>query len=190
MPRTSRTLRLVLLTASTSLAAGGVLLPSGAFAAPAAPHTTTAPADEDGSHPQDSEPQDSEPQDSEPGESDAKDAETGVVPEGYCNDPKAAPGLCVNGKPLPKGDGSVKVPQGEKPKDSGTGVVPEGYCNDPKAAPGLCVNGKPLPKGDGSVKVPKGSTICLGVDTPEQCAARQQPVVKSPTGSSTAELAV
>ncbi|WP_371642730.1 hypothetical protein [Streptomyces mirabilis] len=39
MPRTSRTQRLVMLTASTALAAGGVLLPTSAFAAPALPHT-------------------------------------------------------------------------------------------------------------------------------------------------------
>ncbi|MFD7445777.1 hypothetical protein [Streptomyces sp. NPDC059909] len=36
MARTSRTQRFVMLTASTALAAGGALLPSGAFAAPAA----------------------------------------------------------------------------------------------------------------------------------------------------------
>ncbi|MFJ4776686.1 hypothetical protein [Streptomyces sp. NPDC088762] len=54
----------------------------------------------------------------------------------------------------------------------------------------VCVDGKPLPKGDDSVTVPQGSQLCLGVDTPEQCAARQKPVVQSPTGSSTLQLAV
>ncbi|MFG2294107.1 hypothetical protein [Streptomyces sp. NPDC048603] len=196
MPRTSRTLRLALLTASTSLTVGGVLLPTAAFAAPAAPHAATAPAaaanDEDGfgsltvfgeedqspqdespqdeapqdESPQDEAPQDEAPQDPSPSEETAPD--DGIVPESYCNDPMAAPGLCVDGKPLPKGDGTVVVPQA--PPDSG--IVPDSYCNDPMAAPGLCVNGKPLPKGDGSVKVPQGTLI------------------PSPTGSSTAELAV
>ncbi|MFE2972736.1 hypothetical protein ACFXKC_56315 [Streptomyces sp. NPDC059340] len=51
MPRTSRTQRLVMLTASTALAAGGVLLPTSAFAAPSIPHTgavATAAAHHDG----------------------------------------------------------------------------------------------------------------------------------------------
>lgn len=39
MTRTSRTQRLVMLAASTALAAGGALIPSSAFAAPATPHT-------------------------------------------------------------------------------------------------------------------------------------------------------
>ncbi|MEV6651144.1 hypothetical protein [Streptomyces sp. NPDC051219] len=42
MFRTSRTQRLALLTASTALAAGGSLLSSSAFAAPAAAHTAPA----------------------------------------------------------------------------------------------------------------------------------------------------
>ncbi|MFD7279180.1 hypothetical protein ACFV80_19585 [Streptomyces sp. NPDC059862] len=41
MTRTSRTQRLVMLAASTGLAAGGALLPTSAFAAPATPHTGT-----------------------------------------------------------------------------------------------------------------------------------------------------
>jgi predicted nucleic acid-binding protein len=45
MTRTSRTQRLVMLAASTALAAGGALIPSGAFAAtPATPHTGTVTA--------------------------------------------------------------------------------------------------------------------------------------------------
>ncbi|QIZ00899.1 hypothetical protein HEP87_53485 [Streptomyces sp. S1D4-11] len=39
MTRTSRAQRLVILAASTALAAGGALIPSSAFAAPATPHT-------------------------------------------------------------------------------------------------------------------------------------------------------
>ncbi|MFF7888264.1 hypothetical protein ACH40F_44325 [Streptomyces sp. NPDC020794] len=57
MPRTSRTQRLVMLTASTALAAGGVLLPTSAFAAPALPHTgavATAAAHHDGNSDRDS----------------------------------------------------------------------------------------------------------------------------------------
>ncbi|CAM5575141.1 hypothetical protein [Streptomyces avidinii] len=44
MSPTSRTLRFALLAASTSLAAGGALLPTGALAAPAPTHTITLPA--------------------------------------------------------------------------------------------------------------------------------------------------
>ncbi|WP_030296946.1 hypothetical protein [Streptomyces katrae] len=156
MSLTSRTLRLALLTASTSLAAGGVLLPTGAFAAPATPHAITLPADR--------------------GSDDHKDRRG----EDGKNDK-------VGSDENPAGEGEVP----SKPADSESGVVPESYCNDPKAAPGLCVNGKPLPKGDGTVKVPMGSQLCLGVDTPEQCAARQpKPPVPGGTGSSTIELAV
>ncbi|KJY45287.1 hypothetical protein VR46_15635 [Streptomyces sp. NRRL S-444] len=161
MSLTSRPLRLALLTASTSLAAGGVLLPTGAFAAPATPHTITLPADRGGND-----------HDDRRGE-DSKDDR---VP----SDEK------VPSDENPAGEGEVP----SKPADS-DGVVPESYCNDPKAAPGLCVDGKPLPKGDGTVKVPMGSVLCLGVDTPEQCAARQpKPPVPGGTGSSTIGLAV
>ncbi|WP_438317168.1 hypothetical protein ACSHWO_31090 [Streptomyces sp. HUAS TT3] len=155
MSRTSRSLRLVLFTASASLAAGGALLPTGAVAAPAAPHAVTLPADRGG------------------------------------NDHDNHRGKDRNGDD--GGSQSRGTGEGEEqtsPKDSESGVVPESHCNDPKALPGLCVDGKPLPKGDGTVKVPQGSVLCLGIDTPEQCAARQKPVVHSPTGSPTAELAV
>ncbi|MFJ4779796.1 hypothetical protein [Streptomyces sp. NPDC088762] len=174
MSHTSRTLRLALLTASSALAAGSVLLPTGAFAAPATPPAITVQADDDsGDEVSDSTNEDELGSLVTPGETDENPSEptesdSGVVPDSYCNDPMAAPGLCVDGKPLPKGDDSVTVPQA--PPNSG--VVPDSYCNDPMAAPGLCVNGKPLPKGDGSVIVP------------------QAPYVPSPTGSSTARLAV
>ncbi|MEU9304978.1 hypothetical protein [Streptomyces sp. NPDC048269] len=141
MSRSSRTLRLALLTASTSLAAGGVLLPTGAFAATPAttPHAITLPADRGGndheerqggdweksgdwnknrggSHGKDTDESQGEDQD----RSEPTDPGSGVVPEDYCNDPKGLPGLCVDGKPLPKGDGTVMVPQGTV-VESGTG---------------------------------------------------------------------
>ncbi|MFD5424363.1 hypothetical protein [Streptomyces sp. NPDC127084] len=51
MARTSRTRRLVVLSASTALAAGGVLLPTSAFAATDSPHTAvTAKAAPQGDH--------------------------------------------------------------------------------------------------------------------------------------------
>ncbi|MFD8410936.1 hypothetical protein ACFV2Q_04085 [Streptomyces sp. NPDC059650] len=124
MPRISRTLRLALLTASTTLAAGGVLLPTGALAAPATPHTVILPADRGSHGHKDRSGEDNDrdgtrenPADeggegkdsSEPTDSD------GVVSEDYCNSPTRAPGLCVDGKPLPKGDGTTKVPQGKIP---------------------------------------------------------------------------
>ncbi|MEU9301359.1 hypothetical protein [Streptomyces sp. NPDC048269] len=161
MPRTSRTLRLALLTASTSLAVGGVLLPTGAFAAPATPHTATAlPADRGSDHHKDRKGKERHEEDRNKDEDSSRE------------------------------EGSGEVEDRTEPQDSDTGVVPESYCNDPKALPGLCVDGKPLPKGDNSVKVPQGSVLCLGIDTPEQCAERQKPLVQSPTGSSTAKLAV
>ncbi|MDX3540736.1 hypothetical protein PV721_41925 [Streptomyces sp. MB09-01] len=179
MPRTSRTLRLVMLTASTSLAAGAVLLPTGAFAAPAAPHTVTFQADRGGN-----DHEDREDEDWNQGE-DRNEDEGGSREEGSGG----------NEEPSTEQDGSQEEGSGEgkdasEPEDSESGVVQESYCNDPKALPGLCVDGKPLPKGDGTVKVPQGTKLCLGIDTPEQCADRQKPTVPSPTGSSTVELAV
>ncbi|MFC5802081.1 hypothetical protein [Streptomyces formicae] len=50
MTRTSRTRRLVILTASTALAAGGALLPTSAFAASEPTHTTTVEAAVKGDH--------------------------------------------------------------------------------------------------------------------------------------------
>ncbi|MFD0266225.1 hypothetical protein ACFVGY_06465 [Streptomyces sp. NPDC127106] len=160
--RTSRTLRLVLFTASASLAAGGVLLPTGAIAAPATPYPAAVTAERD---------------DSDRGDD---QGEGGSVGEERSND-----GDDTQQKDSGEGE-EQSPPQG----DAESGVVPESSCNDPKQLPGLCVDGKPLPKGDGTVKVPQGSVPCLGIDTPEQCAERQRPVVKSPTGSSTVELAV
>ncbi|MFG2667899.1 hypothetical protein ACGFY6_27070 [Streptomyces sp. NPDC048387] len=123
MSRTPRSLRLVLLTASASLAAGGVLLPTGAFAAaPATPHLAASPAHGHGHRHHGSEEGDGSgsggqdaPPPADPG---------GVVPPDRCDDPTTAPGLCVDGKPLPKGDGHVVVPQGppviQSPTGSGT----------------------------------------------------------------------
>ncbi|MFI5999252.1 hypothetical protein ACIA98_02360 [Streptomyces sp. NPDC051366] len=124
MSHVSRTLRLALLTASTTLAAGGVLLPTGALAAPATPHTTTLPADRDSHGHKDRSGEDrnndqggsdENPADEGKDSSEPTDSESGVVSQDYCNSPNAAPGLCVDGKPLPKGDGTVKVPQGKIP---------------------------------------------------------------------------
>ncbi|MGW0817682.1 hypothetical protein ACWD00_31425 [Streptomyces viridiviolaceus] len=131
MPTTSPTTRkrrVLMLAASTALAAGGALVPTGAFAAPATPHAAAAiTADWD-----DHEDRDWDDRDHEDGDWDDRDhedrdstdegpestedtettPESGVVPESYCSDPMRAPGLCVDGKPLPKGDGTVTVPQG------------------------------------------------------------------------------
>ncbi|MEV4192645.1 hypothetical protein [Streptomyces toxytricini] len=126
MSRISRTLRVALLTASTTLAAGGVLLPTGALAAPATPSTAVAlPAERGGSGHDDrsGEERNTDQDDSSrehpaeegTGSSDSTESESGVVSPDYCNSPNAAPGLCVNGKPLPKGDGTSKVPQGKIP---------------------------------------------------------------------------
>ncbi|NXY93768.1 hypothetical protein HYE82_05015 [Streptomyces sp. BR123] len=161
MSRTSRTRRLVLFTASASLAAGGALLPTSALAAPATPHTVTP----------------------------TLSADRGA--SGYENDEREdrnEDGNTENEGPDQKDPAEGGEQSGST--DSESGVVPESYCNDPKGLPGLCVDGKPLPKGDGTVTVPRGSVLCLGIDTPQQCADRQKPVVKSPTGSSTVELAV
>ncbi|MEU2389497.1 hypothetical protein [Streptomyces sp. NPDC007369] len=181
MSRTSRTLRLVLFTASASLTAGGVLLPTGAIAAPAAPHPVIATADRDGG-----DREDAQGEDGNVGEED-NGSETGSQPTDSGSTDSGSQPTDSGSQPTGSVEGGEQsAPQG----DSGSGVVPESACNDPKQLPGLCVNGKPLPKGDGSVKVPQGSVLCLGIDTPEQCADRQKPVVKSPTGSSTVELAV
>ncbi|MFF4497356.1 hypothetical protein [Streptomyces sp. NPDC001546] len=128
MSRTPRSLRLVLLTASASLAAGGVLLPTGAFAAPAAPHLAAATAHGHGHRHHGSEEGDGSGgggQDAPPPPVDQPPADPGgVVPPERCDDPMSAPGLCVDGKPLPKGDGHVVVPQGppviQSPTGSGT----------------------------------------------------------------------
>ncbi|MFG2974565.1 hypothetical protein ACGFYY_16435 [Streptomyces sp. NPDC048331] len=163
MSHTSRTLRFALLTASTSLALGGALLPTGAFAAPAPAHAITLPA-EDGSpgenivggnnrtgrdghdggwswnrhrdeeHRDEDTPRDDSPDTTDPADSDSADTDT---------------------------------------TDREDRLFTEEYCNDPKALPGVCVDGKPRPKGDNTVKVPQAPKLCLGVDTPEQCAARQ-----------------
>ncbi|MBL1108824.1 hypothetical protein JK361_30290 [Streptomyces sp. 5-8] len=50
MSRVSRKQRFAMLAATVTLAAGGALLPSGAFAAPAAPHTQAVAAAEAGNH--------------------------------------------------------------------------------------------------------------------------------------------
>ncbi|MER7827981.1 hypothetical protein ABTX85_36105 [Streptomyces sp. NPDC096097] len=149
MSHTSRTLRFALLTASTSLALGGALLPTGAFAAPAPAHAITLPAedgspgeaavgensigrdghaggwswnwngDEDGNCDEDTPPGDSpettDPADSDPADTDTDPADSEDVTQEHCTDPKALPGPCADGKPLPKGDTSVKVPQAPKP---------------------------------------------------------------------------
>lgn len=180
MPRTSRTLRLALLTASTSLAAGAVLLPTGALAAPAAPHTITLPAERGGNDHEDRQ-----------GE-DRNEDEGGSHGSGSDERERER-----DGEREPEGGGEHEgggedhsEPTDSEPTDSESGVVPEEYCDDPKGLPGLCVDGKPLPEGDDSVTVPQGSVPCLGVDTPEQCADRQRPPVPGGTGSSTIELAV
>ncbi|MFK0256154.1 hypothetical protein [Streptomyces sp. NPDC090445] len=167
MSRTSRTLRLALFTASASLAAGGALLPTSALAAPATPHTVTLPADR-GANGQENDEREDRTEDTTEDTTEDRTGETDGTDQ---QDP-------AEGADQP---GST---------DSESGVVPESYCNDPKGLPGLCVDGKPLPKGDGTVTVPQGSVLCLGIDTPQQCADRQRPVVQSPTGSSTVELAV
>ncbi|MBG0854949.1 hypothetical protein I2W78_24660 [Streptomyces spinoverrucosus] len=134
---TTRKRRVLMLAASTALAAGGALVPTGAFAAPATPPATTITADWDN--------RDSEDRDNSDEDRDSTDEDTKTAPEST--------------------EGSETAPE------SG-GVVSESYCSSPTRAPGLCVDGKPIPKGDGTVKVPQGT------------------VVPSPTGSSTAELAV
>ncbi|MFF9768411.1 hypothetical protein ACF1GT_17675 [Streptomyces sp. NPDC014636] len=50
MTRISKKQRFAMLTATATLAAGGALLPSGAFAAPAAPHTQVVAAAEASNH--------------------------------------------------------------------------------------------------------------------------------------------
>ncbi|MGW6984236.1 hypothetical protein ACWGE1_33135 [Streptomyces sp. NPDC054932] len=174
MSRIFRTpLRLALLTASTSLVAGGVLLPTGAFAAPAAPHTVTLPAergdqDQDGSW--------------------GGDNEEAASPENPADEAEE-PGDPAGSDPADSAPADSE-PADSEPADSEPGIVTEESCNDPMALPGLCVDGKPLPKGDDTVVVPQGPQLCLGIDTPEQCADRQKPRVPSPTGSSTVELAI
>ncbi|MEV7446470.1 hypothetical protein AB0O22_35890 [Streptomyces sp. NPDC091204] len=185
MPRTSRTLRLVMLTASTTLAAGAVLLPTGAFAAPATPTTATVQSDRGGDDHEDGQDEDwSRGGDWSRGEDRNEDSQ-GSGEEGSGESEES--GTKQDGT---QEEGSGTGQDASEPEESESGVVKESYCNDPKALPGLCVDGKPLPKGDGTVKVPQGTKLCLGIDTPQQCADRQRPTVPSPTGSSTVELAV
>ncbi|GAA0301905.1 hypothetical protein GCM10010302_45480 [Streptomyces polychromogenes] len=134
MSRIPRPLRLALLTASASLAAAGVLLPTGALAAPAATSHLTAPAgghrhhhDEDSGHRGTGEGTGTGPvlgdeQGTPPRPADPQP--DGVIPADRCKDPKVAPGLCVDGKPLPKGDGHVVVPEGTYvPSPTGSSTV-------------------------------------------------------------------
>ncbi|MFI7353799.1 hypothetical protein ACIBTP_07615 [Streptomyces avidinii] len=180
MPSTSRTLRLALLTVSGSLAAGAVLLPTGAFAAPAAPHAVTLPADR-GGHDRDGS-RGGDRNDGGRHDDGSQETPTDETPAGEADDP-AGPTDTEPAETDSTGTG---------PADSEDGIVSQEHCNDPRALPGLCVDGKPLPKGDNSVVVPMAPQLCLGIDTPEQCAERQKPrlVVESPTGSSTTRLAV
>ncbi|WP_327411657.1 hypothetical protein [Streptomyces sp. NBC_01233] len=186
MPRTSRTLRLVMLTASTSLAAGAVLLPTGAFAAPAAPRTITLQADRGGNDHEDRQDEDwNQGEDRNEDEGGSREEGSGASEESSTEQ-----GGSQEGDSGAQEEGSTEGQDASEPEDSESGVVQESYCSDPKALPGLCVDGKPLPKGDGTVKIPQGTKLCLGIDTPGQCADRQRPTVPIPTGSSTVELAV
>lgn len=168
MSHTSRTLRFALLTASTSLALGGALLPTGAFAAPAPAHAVTLPA-EDGDG--------------------ARSDHTGRHGrDGGWNWNRHRDEDENRHDDTPPDDSADT--DTTEPADSEDGIVPQEHCNDPKALPGLCVDGKPLPKGDNSVTVPQAPKLCLGIDTPEQCADRQKELVPAPRPNPPIGLAV